>query len=581
MENIRAAPNACNFAYYHCEGESLINFHRLYYCSFNENLPVALIFSVFLPISIPSLFYWQSCFICWVSWPTGSCVLVWQKYARSSRSPKTLLYLLLQQQIPQVGSLIFLQFNGVTFLAFGNGANDVLSAFAAGGGEDEEGIYMSMGAILGSCLFITTVVSSLVVIISKGQIIVCLIDCCGNETQMNKQKFTRDLLVLLIAIAILASFSFIGEIHWIMSLSYILLYAGYSLFKNQDRFIAYVVVSELRKKKKMVFLTVEERMKSSIIQDTSLISTEIAAEPLPKIEAKPETETALEASEPPKGLWQQIKRDAEDILSSTYYIKEYNEMTWFGKGLFLLVGGHFELLLKLSIPPYDKNRWDRRLAILFPVFGGLLTFVQMRVFHIEVLAITFVISLVLSGLIYYSTKKDRPPEYLLLFMFIGFVQSVQWMWFLCNISVDIFKLFIELSDIEPAYVGLTFMACANSIGDIVSDTTMARMGYSVMAITASFAGPIFNVMMGVGITMTRNILKRQPFLFCDKKCSGGMMKFSIKEITDFSQGNMLIFITLFTNIISLAVIIYIVFKNKQILMYKWIQVRVQAKCSED
>ncbi len=183
-------------------------------------------------------------------------------------------------------------------------------------------------------------------------------------------------------------------------------------------------------------------------------------------------------------------------------------MSWFGKVLFCFAGSHFELLLKLSIPPYDKNRWDRRLAVIFPIFGGLLTFVQMRVFNLGVLLITFAVSVACSVMIYLSTEKKKAPSYLLVFMFIGFVQSVQWMWFLCNISVDIFKLFIELSDIEPAYVGLTFMAGANSIGDIISDTTMARMGYSVMAITAAFAGPIFNIMMGVGITMTRNIIKR-------------------------------------------------------------------------
>ena len=183
-------------------------------------------------------------------------------------------------------------------------------------------------------------------------------------------------------------------------------------------------------------------------------------------------------------------------------------MSFLGKIFFFFVGAHFELLLKLSIPPYDKKKWNRRLAIIFPIFGGLLTFVQMRVFHGTVLLITFASSIALSILIYLSTENKRAPSYLLIFMFIGFIQSVQWMWFLCNISVDIFKLFIELSEIEPAYVGLTFMACANSIGDIVSDTTMARLGYSVMAITAAFAGPIFNIMMGMGITMTRNIIKK-------------------------------------------------------------------------
>lgn len=104
------------------------------------------------------------------------------------------------------------------------------------------------------------------------------------------------------------------------------------------------------------------------------------------------------------------------------------------------------------------------------------------------------------------------------------------------------------------------MACANSIGDIISDTTMARLGYSVMAITAAFAGPIFNIMMGVGITITRNAIKK--YFFIEKKTSGGFIDFNIKEIVDFTKGNMLMFVTLFTNIASLAVIIIIVCKNK-------------------
>lgn len=137
-----------------------------------------------------------------------------------------------------------------------------------------------------------------------------------------------------------------------------------------------------------------------------------------------------------------------------------------------------------------------------------MTFVQMRIFNLMLLLGILILGIGFSIFISKVTIKEKPPDFLLIFMFIGFIQSVQWMWFLCNISVDIFKFFVELSNIQPAYVGLTFMAIANSIGDIISDTTMARLGYSVMAITAAFAGPIFNIMLGVGITMTRNIIKK-------------------------------------------------------------------------
>jgi len=61
--------------------------------------------------------------------------------------------------------IIFLMFYGVTLLAFGNGASDVLSAFAAGGDQDAEvGIYLSLGSILGSCFFVTMVVSSMIIL---------------------------------------------------------------------------------------------------------------------------------------------------------------------------------------------------------------------------------------------------------------------------------------------------------------------------------------------------------------------------------------------------------------------------------
>jgi hypothetical protein len=43
---------------------------------------------------------------------------------------------------------------------------------------------------------------------------------------MAKEKFGRDLFVLMGIIVLLASYSFIGKIHWIMSLMYLILYIG-------------------------------------------------------------------------------------------------------------------------------------------------------------------------------------------------------------------------------------------------------------------------------------------------------------------------------------------------------------------
>ena len=47
---------------------------------------------------------------------------------------------------------------GVTLLAFANGAPDVLSSFSATSGGSSDGIFLSLGAIFGAGLFVTTLV---------------------------------------------------------------------------------------------------------------------------------------------------------------------------------------------------------------------------------------------------------------------------------------------------------------------------------------------------------------------------------------------------------------------------------------
>ena len=45
-------------------------------------------------------------------------------------------------------------------------------------------------------------------------------------------------------------------------------------------------------------------------------------------------------------------------------------------------------------------------------------------------------------------------------------------------------------------LSLTFLAWGNSLGDMSADTAMTRKGFGEMAITATMAGPIFNILIG-------------------------------------------------------------------------------------
>jgi len=68
--------------------------------------------------------------------------------------------------------------------------------------------------------------------------------------------------------------------------------------------------------------------------------------------------------------------------------------------------------------------------------------------------------------------------------------------------------------IPNSIMGLTILAWGNSMADLSANVTMARKGLANMAITACFAGPLFNILIGLGagFGLLRGI-KQQEILY--------------------------------------------------------------------
>lgn len=65
--------------------------------------------------------------------------------------------------------------------------------------------------------------------------------------------------------------------------------------------------------------------------------------------------------------------------------------------------------------------------------------------------------------------------------------------------VSVLKSIGVILNISDSLLGLTIFAVGNSLGDLVADITVARLGYPVMALSACFGGPMLNILLGVGI----------------------------------------------------------------------------------
>jgi len=73
--------------------------------------------------------------------------------------------------------------------------------------------------------------------------------------------------------------------------------------------------------------------------------------------------------------------------------------------------------------------------------------------------------------------------------------------------MDLLTLFGFITELPAALLALTIIAWGNCLGDMTADVAMTRRGFGEMAITGTVAGPIFNILMGLGLAMSISIIK--------------------------------------------------------------------------
>ncbi|GAB7359344.1 hypothetical protein MBLNU230_g5995t1 [Neophaeotheca triangularis] len=99
-----------------------------------------------------------------------------------------------------------------------------------------------------------------------------------------------------------------------------------------------------------------------------------------------------------------------------------------------------------------------------------------------------------------TTPTHRPSYYRTILSLAGFLVSIAWISTIAAQVVGALKALAVVLNISHAIMGLTIFAVGNSLGDLVADITVARLGYPVMALSACFGGPMLNILLGVGLS---------------------------------------------------------------------------------
>ncbi|KAJ5782805.1 hypothetical protein N7457_004579 [Penicillium paradoxum] len=98
-----------------------------------------------------------------------------------------------------------------------------------------------------------------------------------------------------------------------------------------------------------------------------------------------------------------------------------------------------------------------------------------------------------------SHKHNMPSQWRPFLSLLGFLVAISWIATIATEVVSLLKTVGVILNISDSLLGLTIFAVGNSLGDLVADITVARLGYPVMALSACFGGPMLNILLGIGL----------------------------------------------------------------------------------
>lgn len=175
---------------------------------------------------------------------------------------------------------------------------------------------------------------------------------------------------------------------------------------------------------------------------------------------------------------------------------------------------YFVLTVTTPVVDYenDKNNWCRLLntlqCVLSPVFITLVAIGAGRaVGGVPVVVIVLAAFACLAVVVFFTSKHEEAPRYHWAFGYVGFFVAVAWIYVLANEVLSLLKTVGIVIGLSDAFLGMTVLAWGNSIGDYISNLSVARQGYPRMAISACYGGPLLNLLLGFGIPYTLKLAR--------------------------------------------------------------------------
>lgn len=495
----------CEFAKSHCAGEKLgfVDYFKLYYCISKEPVvrnvvafPIILLILAFLFMSLGVV---AGTYLC----PNLSAV------SRFLKIPDNI--------------------SGMTLLAFGNDSPDIMSTYSSFRTDNAS---LSVGELIGAAFFVTCFVVGIVSVIKPFSLLPDPIDIeqdepAGQEsirqyTILNaKLVFYRDIIFFIFTVLLLVLFMIKSTLTKPVFLFLVFLYIMYTA-----TIVAWQIVSDRRRKD----IEMDANIRNLYDDDTPMNFGSEALEFENEYTFNPAILNNVQFGSILKDL---TKRRSHRFRLST--IANYSDETYEQRGegyesdesdhadetesadettpfqkFVSVVTRPVMLVMQYTVPLVTYDHYDLEYRFDFTELTSLLSSIVLSNFvfiHAFIETPTFFTHfwmLLFSGIVCAATYQNlilsghQSNALKLLLSLIGMVSSISWIGIIASELISDLKFISVLTQLSEAILGLTIFAIGNSVGDLISDIVIAKLGYPLMALAACLGGPLLNILLGIG-----------------------------------------------------------------------------------
>lgn len=128
-------------------------------------------------------------------------------------------------------------------------------------------------------------------------------------------------------------------------------------------------------------------------------------------------------------------------------------------------------------------------------------------YEAPILLLLLPVMTILSTLVGYTSSQGKPaPE--IVFLIVSSVLSVFWIHVGARMVFDLLTFISHITNSSKTFISLTLLALGNSVGDLFVNTSIAKRGFGVMAITGIFSGQLLNLLIGFSLSSIVSMFRK-------------------------------------------------------------------------